>query len=220
MDLVSERLSYPQVYTADIKDYLSWYTDDEVMKYITGRGLTRPEAEARFKVALGINDQHPDAGLYAVRKRGSDLFVGIAKFVYKDPHEAEVGYGMLPEYWGKGYASEILDCMVKLSKKHHRVTKLIAIVNPENLNSRKVLTKKGFTFDKQVMEGNFLVEYYKLPVQSLAPIISPNKIVMNLYVSSYLRTITKPAEFFKEVDDRYSSHVVADRGIGTAFRPE
>lgn len=39
---------------------------------------------------------------------------------------------------------------------------------------------------------------------------------MNLYVSSYLRTITRPAEFFKEVDDRYSSQsllLVAIMGI-------
>lgn len=169
MDFVSERLSYHKFTPLDIKDYLSWYTNNEVMKYITGRGLTQPEAEARFKIALGMNDQHPDAGLYAVRKRGSDEFVGIAKFVYKDPHEAEVGYGMLPEYWGKGYASEILDCMVKLSKKHHRVTKLIAIVNPENLSSKKVLAKKGFVFDKQITEDNFLLEYYKLPVHPSHP---------------------------------------------------
>jgi RimJ/RimL family protein N-acetyltransferase len=169
MDLVSERLSYHKFTPADFTDYLKWYTNDEVMKYITGQGLTQTQAEARFKIALGINEQHPDAGLYAVKKRGSDQFVGIAKFVYKDPHEAEVGYGMMPEYWGKGYGSEILDCMVKLSKKHHRITRLIAIVNPENHGSVKVLAKKGFVFYKKEIEDNFPVEYYKLSVHPEHP---------------------------------------------------
>ena len=163
MDLVSERLSYHKFTPTDINDYLSWYTHDEVMKHITGRGLTQDEAQARFKIALGINAQHPDAGFYAVRKRGADVFVGIAKFVYKDPHDAEVGYGMLPEYWGRGYASEILDCMVKLAHKHHRITRLIAIVNPENHGSTKVLAKKGFVFYKEESEDNKPVHYYKFP---------------------------------------------------------
>lgn len=43
---------------------------------------------------------------------------------------------------------------------------------------------------------------------------------MNLYLSSYLRTITKPADFFKEVDDRHSAQsllLVAIMGIMTGL---
>jgi [ribosomal protein S5]-alanine N-acetyltransferase len=169
MDIVSERLSYHKFTLADIGDYLSWYTHDEVMKHITGRGLTKPEAEARFKIALGINEQYADAGFYAVRKRGADLFIGIAKFVFTETHEAEVGYGMLPEYWGKGYASEILDCMVKNARKHHRITKLVAIVNPENHASKKVLAKKGFALYKEEALDGKMVEYHKLAVHQTHP---------------------------------------------------
>lgn len=169
MDLVSERLSYHKFTRADADDYMSWYTNDEVMKHITGRGLTQEEAEARFKVALGINELHDDAGFFAVRKRGSDKFVGIAKFVYIEPNEAEVGYGMLPEFWGKGYGSEILDCMVKQARKHHRITKLMAIVSPENHGSKKILKKKGFVFFKEVRDAEMVSEYFKLPVHPEHP---------------------------------------------------
>jgi [ribosomal protein S5]-alanine N-acetyltransferase len=169
MDLVSERLSYHKFNMADIDDYMRWYTNDDVMKHITGRGLTKSEAEARFKIALSINEQQADAGFYRVGKRGANDFVGVSKFVFTEPHEAEVGYGMLPMYWGKGYASEMLDCMVRHVRRHHRITKLVAVVNPENARSVKVLVKKGFVFYNEVVEDNTIVHHYKLSVYQTHP---------------------------------------------------
>lgn len=162
MELISERLVYNKITNAEFPDYRSWYTNDEVMKYITGKGLTEQEAGARFKKALETNGKTPEMGFYAVYKKKEGVFTGIAKIVYFKDDQAEVGYGSLPEFWGKGYASEMLLCLVNYSRSLPRIKELIAIVNPENAASKKVLTNQRFVWHETNLEDGRPVEYYRL----------------------------------------------------------
>ncbi|KAG4442045.1 hypothetical protein IFR05_002439 [Cadophora sp. M221] len=61
--------------------------------------------------------------------------------------EVEIGYRLLPDYWGKGYMSEALTMFLAMwwdldvSQKYMR---LIAAADPENLGSTRILVKHGF----------------------------------------------------------------------------
>ena len=170
MNLTSSRLHYTQVTQAEKEHYMLWYTNDEVMQHITGKGLTTFEAEARFAKSLEINERFPNMGFYTAKHRETGAFVGIAKFTYLDEKqtEVEVGYGMMPEYWGQGYATEILCYLMKHAQSFSHVTALVGIVNPENEASVKVLTKQGFKLDRLV-SGEDPVAYYKQEL-TFAPI--------------------------------------------------
>ena len=69
MQLNSERLIFTKATETDRKNYLSWYTNDTVMKYITGKGMTDEAANARFEFALETNNKFPELGFYAVNKK-------------------------------------------------------------------------------------------------------------------------------------------------------
>jgi [ribosomal protein S5]-alanine N-acetyltransferase len=162
MDLISDRLIYTKFTEEEYPNYLKWYTSDEIMHYIAGRGLTVEEAEKRFENALLVNNRHEEAGLFVVKDRQTHTFVGIAKFVYVNDIQVEVGYGMLPQFWGKGYATEMLVCMIEHAQTVPQIKELVAIVNPSNLSSRKVLLKQKFEFVGQYLEGNQEVDFFKL----------------------------------------------------------
>lgn len=57
---------------------------------------------------------------------------------------AEIGYGLLPEYWGQGYATEALIAAVKWALDQPGAERIEAETEPENTASQRVLVKAGF----------------------------------------------------------------------------
>ncbi|KAN0119356.1 Acetyltransferase (GNAT) domain containing protein [Hyaloscypha variabilis] len=72
--------------------------------------------------------------------------IGIPRLSH-DGLAAEVGYGLIPEFWGKGYASEALNIFAKYyfnSKREFQKDHLVAETEPKNAPSQRVLEKAGF----------------------------------------------------------------------------
>ena len=56
----------------------------------------------------------------------------------------ELGYGLLPEFWGHGYATEAVCAVTRWAAKQPGVLRVEAETDPENLASQNVLKKAGF----------------------------------------------------------------------------
>lgn len=52
---------------------------------------------------------------------------------------------MLPEYWGKGYGSEIVGNLLNRVEETKGIQRATAIIDPNNIASKKILLKNGFT---------------------------------------------------------------------------
>ena len=59
--------------------------------------------------------------------------------------EVEVEYSLLPEYWGKGYGSEIAENLLKKVEETKGMQRATAIIDPNNIASKKIVLKNGFT---------------------------------------------------------------------------
>ena len=56
----------------------------------------------------------------------------------------EIGYGILEEFQGQGYATEAIDATVVWALKQSNVTRVEAETEPDNRASQRVLEKCGF----------------------------------------------------------------------------
>lgn len=162
MYLASERLVYSKFKESEYATYASWYTNADVMKHITGKALTDQEARERFAKAMATNKEYPEMGFFAARLKETHQFIGIAKLTYYQSEFIEVGYGFLPEYWGRGFATEMLTFFVDYSRNLRQERGLMAIVDPGNVGSKKVLTNHGFVLYDTRLEDGRPTEYYKL----------------------------------------------------------
>ena len=72
--------------------------------------------------------------------------IGIAEiYNYEAKKEkASIGYRLLPEYWGRGYASEITYALTEYLLKETDVRKITAHVMEDNPASAKVFLKNGY----------------------------------------------------------------------------
>lgn len=129
----------------DFNYYFKLVSNYEVMKMITEKSLTKEEALKDFNKVVEMNSTHPILGTYKAFNSNND-FVGLAKLEIKDTQasEAELGYMLLPSYWGMGLGSIIAEHLITLAREQKRLKKLTAIIDPINVASRKILIKNNF----------------------------------------------------------------------------
>lgn len=132
------------------------------MVYISGAGLDVEGARKRFERSLRADGQQSDMGFVAVYEQATDLYVGLGKIVPFEDGFTEIGYALLPEFWGKGYASEITRRLIIYARECGSVESLVALVAPENHASINVLTKQQFRFFREVPEGDVVRHDYIL----------------------------------------------------------
>jgi RimJ/RimL family protein N-acetyltransferase len=158
----SERLLFSHYTETDFDNYLSLVSNADVMKMVTGRPDIESEARKRLERMLLINQENPKIGLYKVSLRSNGNFVGHAKLEGTKKNEAEIGYLLMPEFWGKGYGSEIAEKLVDQGKLINEIHNLIAIIDPENIASKRILEKQGFQWDYDGMYIGLPASYYKM----------------------------------------------------------
>lgn len=92
--------------------------------------------------------------------KDSQEYVGDLGF--KGPvrnHSVEIGYGVLPEHEGSGYATEALQAMTQWAFGQKDVVFVEAETDPDNKASQRVLEKCGFVLDGTGVEGlRFVLE--------------------------------------------------------------
>ena len=64
-----------------------------------------------------------------------------------DVQNIDIGFTFLAKHRKKGYAFESSKAMIRYAKDTLNINKLVAITNPNNVASGKLLEKLGFTFD-------------------------------------------------------------------------
>jgi len=62
----------------------------------------------------------------------------------------DIGYAFLPNFWSKGYAIESALVMKRFARDVIGLKRLVAITDPQNLGSVRVLEKLGMKFEKMV----------------------------------------------------------------------
>lgn len=91
---------------------------------------------------------------YAAVNRRTGEVIGSASLILslegsdcKRPGDAEVGYWIGREYWGWGFATEALGALVRHAGEDLGLRRLWGVIFPDNIGSRHVLEKAGFTLD-------------------------------------------------------------------------
>ena len=64
--------------------------------------------------------------------------------------EVEVGYRVAAAWWGRGIATEMASTLVAVARDRLRLQELVAFTLPDNVASRRVMEKAGFTYEREI----------------------------------------------------------------------
>lgn len=141
------RIKLEKFTSVDFEKFYQLVKDEDVMAMITEEATPLHIAKLDFDLLLKNNELNVHLGYFKVFDLETDSFIGLGKIEIesKDANSAELGYMLLPSFWRKGFASEIARQLIAVAQHENRIEKLTAIIDPNNLASRKILVNNGFT---------------------------------------------------------------------------
>ena len=122
--------------------------NEQVTRWICAGGRF-DEGEIAARLALEIeNDKEYGVQYWPLFECASGEFVGCYGL---RPHgtkagEYELGFHLLPAFWGRGYAVEAAQAVIAYAFLTLNADSLFAGHRPENKKSARALTKLGFTY--------------------------------------------------------------------------
>jgi len=161
--LETERLILRHFNSDDAPFILTLLNEPSFLRYI-GDKKVRSLDDARQYILSGprASYERHGFGLCQVELKASHTPVGMCGLLKRDelPH-ADIGFAFLPDYWNKGFAFEAASAVLNDARERLKLDRVLAIVNPDNDSSIKLLEKLGFRFAR--MNGD--VKLYAFPDQ-------------------------------------------------------
>ncbi len=150
LPLYTRRLVIRPLRVADAEPaYKFMDLDKDVSRFINRANSLKQKTERFEKLVHGYEAEN--YGYFAIAARESDQMIGWVGLTPLDKHpHTQLLYGLAKQYWGHGYASEAAAAMVHYAFQRMRIGELVAVVNPENASSRKVIEKLGMSFLQQI----------------------------------------------------------------------
>jgi RimJ/RimL family protein N-acetyltransferase len=139
------RLELRAFVAADFDDMYRLDSDPRVMKYIAdGKPASRAAVAQRLKRFIRYPMLYPDLGVWRAARRDTGAWIGWFCFNYAGKStDIEVGYRLLPEAWGQGFATEGAKALVDYGFDDLDLDRIIGVTHPGNRASQRVLMKAG-----------------------------------------------------------------------------
>ena len=135
----------------DFDAYAAMWADETVTRYIGGQPFSREVAWTRF---LRYAGHWPvmGFGFWAIEEKEAGRFIGEAGFheLRRELEPAiegtpEMGWTLVPDVHGKGYASEALAAIIQWGEDYFAVQDFVCLIDHGNLASIRLARKLGFS---------------------------------------------------------------------------
>jgi RimJ/RimL family protein N-acetyltransferase len=156
-ELESERLRFRQWRESDFPTYEQWCSRMEIMRYLGGKTFDRIQAWRHMAYQLG-HWQLLGYGYYAVEEKATGALIGRIGYTHHPGWpDFELGWTIIPEYQGRGYATEGARMLLDYAFTSLGRDRVTSLIHPDNAPSRRVAEKLG-----QAIEGE--TEVLTMPV--------------------------------------------------------
>jgi len=159
----TKRLHIKKIVRNDTKDLYKVLADPVVMKYST---IGVHSNEQVFEYVENCQKQYDLNGFghWAIYDLDNE-FIGLCGLNKNRVGESDVihiNYRITREHQGKGYAIESTLGVLDFAKNSLKLESIYALIEPENINSVKVVARSGFQFIEPSVFRNITIDVYKV----------------------------------------------------------
>ena len=150
--LETDRLILRRLTLEDLDSLAILYRDPDVRKYFPEGTLTLQETQEELEWIIDVYYGQYGFGLWATIHKAMGEFIGrcgLLPWTIDGRKEVEVAYMLAKPYWGQGLATEVAGAILSYAFEQLGYSRLICLVDPENLASRRVAEKIGMTLERE-----------------------------------------------------------------------
>lgn len=166
MNYETDRLNIRKFSIEDAKFIVRLLNEESFIRCIGDKNV-RTSADALNYLTNGPISSYEKYGfgLNLVELKATGTPIGTCGILKRDELDfPDLGYAFLPEFWGKGYASEAANSILKSEMATHSLKTVLAITFPDNLSSNSLLKKIGFTLNGTIALYGLKNNLYKYDV--------------------------------------------------------
>jgi RimJ/RimL family protein N-acetyltransferase len=153
----SDRLVYERIAPEHAEELASLMRDPEVMRTLWPWAIlpTEEQITSSLNGKIAHWERH-GFGMWLLRDCATGQFVGRGGPQYTDvlgSRSVEVGWAIVTRRWGEGFATEMAIASVDAVFTHLQLRDVIAFTLPDNIASRRVMEKAGFTYEREILHA-------------------------------------------------------------------
>ena len=155
--LETERLLLEEITIGDAQDLYEIRSDSKVMKYFDREMHKKIDDTLEMIEEIKKSFKEKNGITWIMKEKDSKKVIGYLGFwrLIRDKVRGEIGYALKPEYWNKGFMKESLIKIIEFGFNEFGLHSIEANVNPENINSIKLLESIGFKKEAYFREDYF-----------------------------------------------------------------
>ncbi len=164
--LNTERLILRLVSVEDAPFILELYNQPDFYRFVGDKQIrSLEEAERYIQDNMLRMQERTGVSLLVVETKVDNQPIGICGLVKRDTLTAfDIGYGYLPDAYGKGYAIEAARAVIRHARDGMQIGNLVAITNNDNHRSISLLGKLGFQYERieQTYDNGRTLQLYSM----------------------------------------------------------
>ena len=150
--IATERLTLRPLTAEDADFILELVNDPSFIQNIGDRNVRTLDDAKRYITNGPVASYAKNGfGLYLVELKDTGQPIGMCGLIRRSMlNDVDIGYAYLPRYWSKGYAIEAALAMKQYARDVIGLKRMVAVVDPQNTGSIRLLEKLGMTFERIV----------------------------------------------------------------------
>ena len=171
----TDRLILREMLPDDVNGMFELDSDPLVHKYLGNKPIQTIEESK--KMITYVRDQYVNQGVgrWSVIEKATGDFMGWSglKFYFdytlnSKTHFYDIGYRLIPRYWGKGYATESAIAAMDYGFNNLKLDTIVGLAEVENIGSNKILKKIGLKYIEVFAHEGEKVNWYELKKEDYA----------------------------------------------------
>lgn len=153
------RLLLQEVQLSDAPHFHAYMTTEEYLKFLPLQAPTLEVIQRQIHHWMDdVKSERRMRFFLTARLKGSPDIVGEAILRVTDPSggEAEIGWGLHPDHFGKGLATEIGAALLDFGFSKLRLHRIYARCHPQHKSSIRIMEKIGMTQEGLIREHYFV----------------------------------------------------------------
>jgi ribosomal-protein-alanine N-acetyltransferase len=157
-DHETERLKFRLLTADDFEAWVPLFEANDVALFLEMDPKLSPRELCQKWFDKSLHRQENNlGGMNGLIDKATNQLVGQCGLLIQtvqDIERLEIGYSILPQFWGKGYASEAAAKCKDYAFTNNLADSLISQVHVNNIASEKVALKNGMTIEMRVKSFN------------------------------------------------------------------